>query len=80
MQTLNLTEEHTVEKDGKLLVLNLPQYNLSSDKLAKDNEFLKCSRCKNYFDKINNLGPYHPLFQKYGDAEFCDICFDIVNK
>lgn len=80
MITLNLTEERLVKINCQEKLLNLSVYNLSDEKIAKDNDFFKCSHCKNYFDQISEFTQYHYLYAKYEGKQFCNRCFDIVNK
>lgn len=80
MAKLFLTENHVINKNGKQILLDQREYNLSDDKLAEENEFFQCSKCKNYFDSVSQFGQYHPLHEKYGEKIFCYECFSIVNK
>jgi len=72
MSKLFLTEPHTIKNlEDKDITLSLSEYNLSNDKLAIKNEFFKCHKCKNYFDKIRSLSIYH---HNYDEKEYCEDC------
>jgi hypothetical protein len=72
MSKLHLTEAHEIIKDGVEITLSNPLYNLSDDRLAKDNNFIKCWKCKDYFDVVWMFGDYHP---QCDGREYCESCF-----
>lgn len=71
MCKLFLTEPHTIIKNGQEVHLHELVYNISDENLMKENGFLKCHKCKNYFDKIEFFTKYHP---KFNEKEYCSGC------
>lgn len=72
MSKLFLTETQTIKNlEDKEIVLTGSEYNLSDDKLAIKNEFYRCHKCKNFFDSIHSLSPYH---HNYDEKEYCGTC------
>lgn len=72
MYKLHLKEPITIIKDGKEILLNQPTYNISDEKLMKDNGLFKCWKCKDYFDEIMEHGSMHP---KNDGREYCETHF-----
>ena len=54
MCKLHLTEPAEIEKNGQIILLNQKVYNVTDEKLMKDNGFFKCHKCKDYFDLAND--------------------------
>lgn len=77
MPRLFLTEPVECEKDGKEILLNQPIYNVSDIKWVEKN-FHKCNKCKDYFGTIWEVTKYNPLFEKYGDKQYCETCFQTL--
>ena len=73
MQLFISNGPHTITKNGKEVLLSLPIYNISDEKLMIENEFFKCSVCGNYFDKIGST-------VIIPDKQFCDQHFPVIKQ
>ena len=73
MQLFIFDPPHILLKEGKEIILDKPVYNISDEKIISLNGFFKCSKCKNYFDRIQTYA-YVP------DKQFCSACFPVIKK
>lgn len=72
---LHLNQPATIIKEGKEIILDRPLYNITDEKLIKENGFFKCHKCKDYFDQAMEYGKFHPLFTANEGREFCEAHF-----
>ena len=76
MCKLHLTEEHEIiDALGKEITLTLPTYNISNERMIKQNGFFKCHICKDYFDQVSEFGKFHP---KFDEKTYCKTCFQTL--
>lgn len=76
MIQLSVTKEIELVLNGTLVTLAPQVYQVDDEKFCKENDFMKCDGCKNYFDEINELGIYHPKYDERKQKSYCTTCFD----
>jgi hypothetical protein len=79
MCKLHLTEHATIIKNNQEIILTQSVYNITDEKLIKDNGFFKCWKCKDYFDVANNFGQFHPKYTQ-DERDYCNFCFASISE
>lgn len=79
MIKLTVTEETIVILNGKEITLTPQVYKTDDEKFCKENDFIKCHKCKGYFDYGNEFGQFHEQYKKRKDKSYCDECFNSLN-
>jgi hypothetical protein len=75
---LHVTEPTEVDIDGVNQIIKPNIYIVDNEKFCKENNFMKCSKCGEYFDTINEFGQYHDLYEENIDKQYCESCFNSI--
>ncbi len=75
---LNIKYEHEIKIKRKLILLEPGSYEFDA-KILKQFDFIKCHKCKEYFDEVSVLSPYYKdqiKYLKYVDNDYCETCYN----
>lgn len=80
MITLNVTQATDVILNGTLTKLQPQSYKTKDEKFCKENDFIKCFKCKNYFDESWQFTKYHFKYDRCKDKTYCKECFNLLDS
>lgn len=60
---------------GSMVTLN-PGRMVVHEDFCKQNDLIKCDKCKEWFDESYQLGQYHIEFNELKQKVYCSVCFN----
>lgn len=77
---VHVSQPTEVILNGNLIEIKTGSYNVTDTKFCKDNDFMQCSGCKDWFDEVSSLGIYHPQYDERKQKHYCEKCFNSKYK
>lgn len=76
MYKVHVTSEQPVILNGQIVTIQAQVYNVDNIDFCKENDFIQCGKCKEWFDESWEIGLYHPEYDERKQKVYCKTCFD----
>ena len=77
MHTVNITIPTEVSLNNNTATIQPGSYTVDDLTFCKENDFMKCGRCREWFDEVHSVSQYHPKFNERKQLYYCGTCFDL---
>jgi len=76
MHRVHVTQQTEVSLNGNNVVIKPDIYKVDDINFCKENDFMQCPKCKEWFDEVTCVTKYHPQFDERKQFDYCETCFN----
>jgi hypothetical protein len=73
---VHITEPTQIIYKDQESTISPGSYTIDSEEFCKENDFMQCYRCKDWFSEVHEVTKYHPMYNDRKQNVYCSKCFD----